>query len=260
MPEPKAEQLPRIVHDDFTAPRMIRIPAGWFLMGSDAGQDNERPVHRVWVDTFELGACQVTNAEYEQFLSATGHRKPLHWDDPDFSAPLQPVVAPSWFDAVEYCDWLSRMTERHFRLPTEAEWEYAARGGLEQKLFPWGDDPPESLANYAVRWKTGPESVGRAETNGYGLCDIGANVHEWCADWFDADYYRVSPERNPEGPTGPMDSVPTGAKSTALARRASRGGSWRHFTKVSRCSARSSIPAEFQYADYGFRIACDVRD
>jgi hypothetical protein len=93
----------------------------------------------------------VTNAEYAQFLSATHHRKPLHWDDPNFFNPLQPVVAPSWFDSVSYCEWLSAITQRRFRLPTEAEWEYAARGGLEEKQFPWGDDPPESLENYGAR-------------------------------------------------------------------------------------------------------------
>jgi formylglycine-generating enzyme len=257
MHQEKTDQIPADVRlrEEFAAPRTIEIPPGWFLMGSDVGQDNERPVHRVWVDAFELGACQVTNAEYAQFLSATRHRKPLHWDDSNFSNPAQPVVAPSWFDAISYCEWLSSMTHRHFRLPTEAEWEYAARGGLDQKQFPWGDDPPESLANYAERWKTGPEPVGRAESNGYGLCDIGANVHEWCADWFDADYYRVSPERNPQGPQ--ESPSPAGVKHSAPARRASRGGSWRHFTKVSRCAARSSIPPEFQYADYGFRVACD---
>jgi sulfatase modifying factor 1 len=229
---------------DFIEPRMVRIPEGYFLMGSDAGQDNERPVHRVWVDAFELAACQVTNAEYGKFLAATRHRKPLHWDDGLFSHPEQPVVAPSWFDAVAYCEWLSGLSARRYRLPTEAEWERAARGGAEQKLFPWGDAPLESLENYAARWKTAPEPVGRAEQNAYGLFDIGANVHEWCADWFDADYYRNSPARNPRGPE-------TGT------RRSSRGGSWRHYTKVSRCAARSSIPQDFQYADYGFRIARD---
>src|SRR5271169_3756412 len=81
-------------------PRMVAIPEGWFLMGSDAGQENERPVHRVWTDAFELAECQVTNAEYAQFLAATNHRKPLHWGDPHLSNPAQPVVAPSWFDAV----------------------------------------------------------------------------------------------------------------------------------------------------------------
>lgn len=229
----------------FAEPRMVRIPEGWFLMGSDAGQDNERPVHRVWVDAFELAACQVTNAEYAQFLAATEHRKPLHWDDPLFSHPEQPVVAPSWFDAVAYGEWLSEKSGHRYRLPTEAEWERAARGGVEQKLYPWGDAPLESLANYSTRWKKAPEPVGRAERNAFGLYDIAANVHEWCSDWFDAHYYLDSPERNPHGP----------AEGT---RRSSRGGSWRHATKVSRCAARSSIPPEFQYADYGFRLARSV--
>ena len=223
---------------------MARIPEGWFLMGSETGQDNERPVHRVWIDAFELAVCQVTNAEYGIFLAATQNRPPLHWGDPDFSHPEQAVVGTSWFNAVAYSEWLSRVTSRCFRLPTEAEWERATRGGTEQKLYPWGNEPPESLPNYASRWKMGPEPVGHAEKNAYGLCDIGANVHEWCADWFDAGYYAISPERNPQGP----------ANGT---RRASRGGSWRHYTKVSRCAARSSIPPEFQYADYGFRVACD---
>jgi sulfatase modifying factor 1 len=237
---------------------MISIPEGGFLMGSETGQDNERPVHRVWVDAFELAECQVTNAEYTKFLEATNHRKPLHWNDPNFSNPAQPVVAPSWFDAVAYCEWLNRMSEklneqtqeptdkqtksRRFRLPTEAEWEYAARGGVEQKQYPWGDAPPETLTHYATRWKTAPEPVGQRERNAYGLCDIGGNVHEWCLDWFDADYYRISPDRNPQGPADGK-------------RRSSRGGSWRHYIKVSRCAARSSIPPEFQYADYGFRVA-----
>jgi len=260
--------MPEISHLDspptgkFTEPAMVRIPEGWFLMGTEPrkgdgkdddkgaarqpGQDNERPVHRVWLDAFDLAACQVTNADYARFLAAEGRRPPLHWDDPNFSHPDQPVVAPSWFDAVAYCAWLSALTHKRYRLPTEAEWERAARGGAEQKLYPWGDAPLESIANYASRWKTAPECVARAEKNAYGLFDIGANVHEWCSDWFDADYYRVSPERNPQGPA-------TGK------RKSSRGGSWRHQTKVARCAARSSIPPEFQYADYGFRVACDVQ-
>jgi formylglycine-generating enzyme len=225
-----------------SGPRMARIPEGWFLMGSETGQDNERPVHRVWIDAFELAVCQITNAEYAIFLAETQNRPPLHWGDSDFSHPEQAVVGVSWFDAIAYCEWLTKATERSYRLPTEAEWERASRGGLEQMLYPWGDEAPESLPNYSKRWKSGTEPVGRAEINAYGLCDIGANVHEWCSDWFDAAYYNVSPERNPQGP----------ANGT---RRSSRGGSWRHYTKVSRCAARSSIPPEFQYADYGFRVA-----
>lgn len=224
---------------------MVRISEGWFRMGCATGRDDERPVHRVWVDAFEMAACQVTNTEYARFLATTDHRKPLHWDDPNFNHPHQPVVAPSWFDAVAFCDWLSQVTGRRYRLPTEAEWERAARGGMDDKLYPWGDAPPESLPEYFRRWKNGPEPVAQFAAIGYGLHDIGDNVHEWCADWYDAAYYAASPERNPQGP----------AKGS---RRGSRGGSWRHAIKVSRCAARSSIPPEFQYADYGFRVVRNI--
>jgi sulfatase modifying factor 1 len=223
----------------------VLIPEGWFCMGSEAGQENERPVHRVWVDAFRLAACQVTNSQYAHFLRATGSEAPPLWDDPNFNYPEQPVVTVSWFEATKYCQWRSEVTGYKYRLPTEAEWERAARGGVEGKLFPWGNDPPQSLLNYGERWKTGPEPVAGSEANGFGLYDICQNVHEWCSDWYQPDYYADSPERNPHGPE-------TGV------RRASRGGSWRHHIKVSRCSARSSIPPEFQYADYGFRVACDL--
>ncbi len=185
-------------------PTLVPIPEGWFWMGSEAGQDNERPTHRVWVDAFHLAAYQVTNREYEHFLRATASQS-----------------------------------------PPEVEWERAARGNIEAKLFPWGDAPPESLPDYATRWKSAPEPVGRYAPNAFGLYDISENVHEWCSDWYQADYYAISPERNPRGPE-------TGK------RRSSRGGSWRHHIKVTRCAARSSIPPEFHYADYGFRVACDL--
>jgi len=212
-------------------------------MGSESGQENERPVHRVWIDAFYLAACQVTNAEYARFLHATGNHAPPFWDDPNLNHPEQPVVAISWFEAVKYCEWLSRIAGRKYRLPTEAEWERAARGGVESKSFPWGDAPPQTLPNYAERWRTGPESVGRSMPNAFGLYDICQNVHEWCSDWYQPGYYAVSAERNPRGPE-------------SGERRASRGGSWRHHIKVTRCAARSSIPPQFQYADYGFRVAC----
>src|SRR5450755_3082454 len=120
-------------------PKLALIPAGWFSMGSEAGQENERPVHRVWIDAFHLAACQVTNAKYACFLHASGDPAPPLWDDPNFNHPEQPVVAVSWFEAVNYCEWLSRNAGCKYRLPTEAEWERAARGGVEGKLFPWGD-------------------------------------------------------------------------------------------------------------------------
>jgi formylglycine-generating enzyme required for sulfatase activity len=228
---------------------LARIPAGWFLMGCDAGQDNEKPVHRVWVDEFRLAACQVTNDEYARFLRAAGASPQPFSNDPALNMPEQPVVGVSWHEASRYCEWLCAETGRKFRLPTEAEWERAARGGREGSLFPWGDAPPQSLPEYAERcarhWKNGPEPVGRGDANKYGLHNMCDNVHEWCGDWYSADYYAVSPERNPRGPE--MGD-----------RRASRGGSWRHYVKMSRCAARSSIPPEFHYADYGFRIACEM--
>jgi len=221
---------------------MIEIPEGWFQMGCDAGQDVERPVHRVWVDGFALAETQVTVAQYARFLDATRRRPPPTWSDPNFNHPEQPVTAVSWFEATAYCEWLSAIMGAHYRLPTEAEWERAARGGAENHLFPWGDDPPQSRPHYAELWKHGPEPVRRSQPNGYGLYELCENVHEWCSDWFQADYYSRPPERNPQGPE-------TGG------RKSSRGGSWRHHIKVSRCSARSSIPPQFQYADYGFRVA-----
>jgi formylglycine-generating enzyme len=234
-------------------PALVSIPAGWFLMGCDAGQDNEKPVHRVWVDEFLLAAYQVTNADYGRFLSETAPacHVPLLWNDPAFNHPEQPVAGVSWYEALHYCEWLSKSSDRkfRFRLPTEAEWERAARGGHEGALFPWGDEPPQSLPGYAERcagyWRTGPEPVGRTEPNAYGLYNMCDNVHEWCSDRYAADYYAMSPERNPQGPENDE-------------RRASRGGSWRHHIKISRCAARSSIPPEFKYADYGFRVACDA--
>ncbi len=212
-------------------------------MGSEDGQDNERPIHRVWIDSFQLAAHQVTNADYAEFLRHTGRLPPPFWDDQNFRHPQQPVVGISWHGAVAYCDWMTASTRRPYRLPTEAEWERAARGGAESFPFPWGDAPPESLPNYATRWKTGPEPVGRSSANAFGVFDVCSNVHEWCSDWYAADYYAASPDRNPRGPESGI-------------RRASRGGSWRHHIKVTRCAARSSIPPDFQYADYGFRIAC----
>jgi len=226
----------------FAEPRMVRIPEGWFEMGCLSGRDDEKPVHRVWVDAFDLAARQITTAEYAVFLRATGHPTPSHWSEPAFYDPQQPVVAVSWLDAIAYCQWLSRSTGAVYRLPTEAEWERAARGGVESALYTWGDAAPESQPSYAARWKDGPERVAQFPPNAYGLFDIGDNVHEWCADWYDATYYARAPERNPQGP-------PAGS------RRASRGGSWRHHIKISRVAARSSIPPEFEYADYGFRVA-----
>ncbi len=201
-------------------------------MGQEDGRDEERPVHRVRLSPFRLCRFQITNSHYAAF-------RPF-----PFANPLQPATNVNWFDAVAYCEWLSAHWGFAVRLPTEAEWEFAARGGLEQKPYPWGDAPVTARIRYHDRWREGPEAVATSDPNAYGLFDMCENVHEWCSDWYDPGYYAISPRENPRGPA-------TGS------RRASRGGAWRHHIKISRCAARSSIPPDFRYADYGFRVAAD---
>jgi formylglycine-generating enzyme required for sulfatase activity len=212
---------------------LIRIPGGEFQMGQENGRDDERPVHRVAVAPFLLCRFQTTNAHWEVFRKATSREKV------EFAHETAPAVSVNWFDAMAYCHWLSAEWGMHVRLPTEAEWEFAARGGAEGSLYPWGDKP---RVYGAARWQHSPEPVAGFEPNAYGLFDMCENVHEWCSDWYDAGYYAVSPAENPQGPARGV-------------RRASRGGAWRHHVKFSRCAARSSIPPEFRYADYGFRVA-----
>ncbi|MDE3156066.1 MAG: SUMF1/EgtB/PvdO family nonheme iron enzyme [Acidobacteriota bacterium] len=219
----------------------VIVPAGWFLMGSEGGQADEAPVHRVWVDAFEMGRCAVTRGQYARFLAATAHEAPREWDNTLFGDPDAPVVGVSWHDAVAYCAWRST-TERAVRLPTEAEWERAARGGREGLAYPDGDEPPAWLPAGGRGPVAAPWPVRLGDPNGFGLYGIGANVHEWCADWHASDYYAISPDRNPQGPA-------------SGARRASRGGSWRHAVTISRTAARSRLDPSFRYTDYGFRLA-----
>src|SRR4051812_19984943 len=119
------------------AARFVAIPGGEFLMGSDSGQDDERPVHRVRVDAFEASMYPVTRAEYRAFLDATAHEQPRDWHDPAFAGDDLPAVGVSWHDAAAYCGWRTNGGSPE-RLPTEAEWERAALGGVEGAAFPWG--------------------------------------------------------------------------------------------------------------------------
>jgi iron(II)-dependent oxidoreductase len=219
---------------------MIRIPGGSFWMGSEGRFTWESPRHRLFINAFDISPTSVTRREYENFLRETSHKEPKQWRDSTFSDPEQPVVGVNWFDAVAYCNWLGET----YRLPTEAEWEKACRGGNEDWEFAWGSEPPESIAYFQGTWNA-PRPVGTWQSNGFGLFNMGDNVHEWCLDWFAADYYAKSPEENPQGP---LDGT----------RRVSRGGSWRHQIKGSRAAHRSSLPPEFRYADYGFRVVREV--
>jgi len=228
---------------------MRALPGGTFLLGDENGQADERPVHEVTLDPFSIAVYPVTNAEYAVFLARTGHPEPVEWRRPRFDRPDGPVCGVSWEDAVAYADWLSARTGQRYHLPTEAQREYAARGGRVQQAYPWGDEPLPLEGVYAEGLAGpltgGPIPIGSPDAagpNDFGLYHMADNVHEWCADYYDPHYYSRSPRRNPRGPT-------------ATDRRAARGGSWRHHIKYSRCAARSSLAPNKRFADFGFRLA-----
>jgi sulfatase modifying factor 1 len=175
---------------------------------------------------FLLGRTPVTNAEYAPFVETTRVAAPPWWNEPAFSSPRQPVVGVTWDDATAYCGWLAETVSGVWRLPKEAEWEFAASGGLVLPRTAWGDEIPAGEIPEGPL--ASPWEVGRGTPNGYGLFDAGTIVHEWCLDW-------DQPAREPR-------------------RRASRGGSWRHRICWSSPSARSSLPPSFRYSDYGFRV------
>lgn len=209
-------------------------------MGSPTGHPDEQPVHRVHIEPFEMDIYPVTRQDYDNFLNATGRERPREWKNPTFADPKQPVVGVSWNDAVVYCLWRSSKG-KPVRLPTEAEWERAARGHRVDGQYPWGDEIPQWIPNHGRGPLAGPWIVTLGEPNDFGLYGIAANIHEWCADWHSKTYYGESP---PYAPNGPRSGT----------RRTSRGGSWRHAVTISRNSARSKLDPSFRYTDYGFRL------
>ena len=262
-------------------PGMVFVEGGTFLMGAEGDMPEEAPVHRVTVKSFWMDAREVTVAEFARFVEATGYRTEAErfgwsgvfdkasggwarvdgadWRRPEGpSAPEargnEPVCQVSWNDAAAYARWAGK------RLPTEAEWEFAARGGLEGKRYAWGDELRPGGRAVANWWQgrfpeqdTGEDGyAGRAPAgsfapNGYGLYDVGGNVWEWCADWFDAEYYARSPAANPAGPD-------------AGEERVIRGGSWmcsENFCSNYRVSARSRATPDSGLNNLGFRCAGD---
>src|SRR4030095_12638356 len=157
---------------------VVIISGGSFVMGCERGQDNERPCHRVWIDSFVIGRFPVTNREYKIFADDTRISMPDFFADPMFSAPDLPVVGVTWDEATAYCEWLSVKAGGDFRLPSEAEWERAARGGPENALYPGGDEEPSEKCFIGCDPKTGgPAEVGINAPNGFGLYDMSENVH-----------------------------------------------------------------------------------
>ena len=242
-PPPPGARLERLLAEGPGATPFAELPGGRFVMGS-ALRDDEQPMREVAVGPFAAALAPVTNGEYRRFLEDAGAEPPRFWDDPRFGAPDCPVVGVSWFEAAAYCEWLGALIGRRCRLPTEAEREYAARGGATGALYPWGDDPwLEGRFAPGSRGADRPYRVGDAPPNGFGLYHMAENVHEWCADWY-APRYDPADTEDPRGPAGGE-------------RRASRGGSWRHRVNVTRIAARSSLPPDRRYNDYGLRVYAD---
>jgi iron(II)-dependent oxidoreductase len=246
---------------------MVLIPAGEFEMGTAESEidglvrdfakygvqrswfTDEVPRHTVYLDAFYMDVYEVTNAQYKKFTDATGHRAPECWNVANFNAPDQPVMGVSWEDAKAYCDWAGK------RLPTEAEWEKAARGGLVGKRYVWGDTlpPPKGAGNIADKYPDFfiifegyddgyfyPAPVGKFTPNGYGLYDMVGNAWEWCADWYAADYYAKSPARNPQG-------------TESGSSRVCRGGSWNSVPGNLRVGKRNRCEPAGGDPDFGFR-------
>jgi len=209
---------------------MVLIPAGSFEMGDHFNELDDymkpsRPVHRVELDAFYMDVREVTVGQFREFVNQSGYKYGGNWDSVAKYSPGDeyPMIYVNWNDAVAYAKWAGK------RLPTEAEWEYAARGGLAGKRYPWGDEITHDDANYdgtggKDKWEY-CSPVGSFAANGYGLYDMAGNVWEWCQDWYDGDYYSSSPATNPLGPdTGTL--------------RVLRGGSWYSSTFTLRVAYR----------------------
>ncbi|MBI1923226.1 formylglycine-generating enzyme family protein [Candidatus Poribacteria bacterium] len=196
-----------------------------------------------------LDKDEVTNAQYQKFMDATGHPAPYYWNDSSYNAPDQPVVGVTWYDAAAYCQWAGK------RLPTEAEWEKAARGGLVGKINPWGDSIDSSKANYGGNVGR-PTPVGEYMPNGYGLYDMAGNVREWCLDEYDEGFYAKSPKRNPVA--GGIISFVNNNFTNVKTFRVRRGGSWYDLPRYVRVAHRDSDNPSDANGSVGFRCARSV--
>lgn len=222
-------------------PILKNLTGGRFIMGNEAAAPNEKPVHEVLLAPFLVGLVPVSNREYERFVSAGGPPSPFS-DREEFKHQDQPVVGISWYDAVSYCEWLTSESDIHYRLPSEAEREYASLGGMIGVDWPWGTSLVQEHPNFEeISSLKRPHVPNIKCANGYSLQCMADNVHEWCSDWYSADYYLSAPLKSPLGPCQGK-------------RKVSRGGSWRHRIKFTRITARASLDPNLRYNDFGFRV------
>ncbi len=222
---------------------MILIPSGEFVMGKNSERGfGFSPAHTVTIDSFYIDRHEVTNAEYKAFCDATGHRLPEFWNNDIFRCgdnyPNHPVIGINWYDANKYAEWTGK------RLPTEAEWEYAARGGLVNKDYPTGDTLGRIEGKKSFPWINRIAEAGLFPPNNYGLYDMDGNVWEWVADSYDENYYADSPALNPKGPADKINKV-------------IRGGSWHSGPMCKRVYFRKGLPANWVDFAVGFRCARD---
>lgn len=220
--------------------RRCLVPEGHFWMGSQGFSFDESPVHEVYISAFEMASTPVTNRDFAKYLKRTKVDPPQWFEDPAFSDPGQPAVGINWNEASAYCDWLSEQSGLSIRLPTEAEWEKAARGGHKSCDYPWGNDPDGGGHDGQRGPLKGPRKVALGRSNGYGLHDMVDNVLQWCLDGYDPDYYKESPQENPRG-------------SEYDEQKVARGCSWNSESLTARCATRSRLAPYFRCNDFGFR-------
>lgn len=237
-------------------PDMVLIPAGEFQMGSNNGERDEKPVHTVYLDAFYIDKYEVTVGEYKQFVEATNHR-PLP-DSVSRTSPTDrhPVAEVSWHDAMAYAQWVGK------RLPTEAEWEKAARGGLISQNYPWGNTINSRRANYNKNTKSGTHNerttpVGMYPANGYGLYDMSGNVAEWCLDAYQRKFYANGKRHNPVAGSENVQQIIANA-ALSKERRVVRGGSWSFNAKSVRVANRLAEKPTLLSSDAGFRCVRDM--
>jgi formylglycine-generating enzyme required for sulfatase activity len=232
-----------------TGIRALRVPGGRFEMGAEDLGSWPRPVHPVRISAFWLAETTVTNAQYAEFLEATKHREPRYWRDKEYSRPGQPVVGVTWHDASAFCAWLSEVSGRSVVLPSEAQWEFAARGP-EGRKYPWGDEEPdEPRARFGLGWEEGATEVGShpAGRGPYGHLDLVGNVWEWCRDVWDEKAY-AKRQKSGQEVVDPEVTDPGDI-------RCLRGGAFVYVAQYLRAAYRSRYDAERWFLSFGFRVA-----